>query len=457
MPQPGRELASDAERSALDPSLDAREADLIRLAIALGALDTQGPLTSQEWSLVRWAGNVAVDPVLVERIRQDIEAGRDPLGDALCVIRPAHERRQMGAIYTPSEIVNPMVGWILEQSTCHAVDAGCGSGRFTSAVLRGSQNLTVTAVDLDPMATILTRAAASVLGACRVRVLQGDYTRTRLSLPDCRVAFVGNPPYVRHHLLSQQTKEWAQRSAKKLGLKVSGLAGLHAYFFLATALYGRKGDIGCFVTSSEWLDVNYGAIVRQLLLETLGGQSIHVLEPTAAPFGETATTAAVTCFAVGERPAVLRLQAARTVAELQPLGSGHPVTRERLAETERWTPFIRTPRRVPSGYIELGDLCRVHRGAVTGMNSVWVVRAEHGQLPPSVLFPSVTHAKELFAAGEALNSVLGLKRVVDLPEDLDSLDYVFLPSPLMCYRTPPRSVQCATSPALRYLKMICKL
>ena len=65
------------------------------------------------------------------------------------------------------------------------------------------------------------------------------------------------------------------------------MAGLHTYFFLATAGHGQPGDAGCFVTSAEWLDVNYGSIVRELLLDELGAEAVHVVAPAALPFQGT--------------------------------------------------------------------------------------------------------------------------------------------------------------------------
>jgi hypothetical protein len=59
---------------------------------------------------------------------------------------------------------------------------------------------------------------------------------------------------------------------------------------------------------------------------------------------------------------------------------------------------------------------------VTGSNATWVRRLGDVSLPSSVLFPSVTKARELFAAGECLGSLDGLRVVVDLPWDLDELD-----------------------------------
>ena len=90
-----------------------------------------------------------------------------------------------------------------------------------------------------------------------------------------------------------------------------------------------------------------------------------------------------------------------------------------LAESRRWTPLTRAPRAVPADYVELGEICRVHRGAVTGRNATWVVRPGEADLPEEVLFPCITRAREIFDAGARLSHTDHLRRVVDLPLDLD--------------------------------------
>jgi hypothetical protein len=251
--------------------------------------------------------------------------------------------------------------------------------------------------------------------------VHGDYLRLDLAPENGPTAFVGNPPYVRHHVLSPRDKAWAQVAARATGISISGLAGLHAYFYLATAMLARSGDFGSFVTSSEWLDVNYGAAIRELLLRRLGLTSLSVIEPTSMPFGSTATTAAITCFRVGNAPKSVTIRKVQHTSDLDDLEKGEPIASSRLADAPRWGPILRAKRNVPSGYVELGELCRVHRGSVTGANSVWVTTASDRRIPQQYLFPSVTRARELFAAGERLADLGGLRRVIDLPADLDML------------------------------------
>src|SRR2546421_881351 len=77
--------------------------------------------------------------------------------------------------------------------------------------------------------------------------------------------------------------------------------------------------------------------------------------------------------------------------------------------------------RLPAGQVELGELCRVHRGQVTGANKVWVTTGNPAGLPGRFLFPAVTRASELFRAEGTLATAGRLRSVIDLPADLGEL------------------------------------
>jgi methylase of polypeptide subunit release factors len=360
----------------------------------------------------------------MQALRNQIEAGDDPLGTLFCRLRSPEMRRTMGATYTPRTIITPMVEWArAERGFSRVIDPGAGSGRFLLAAGRRFPRAQLIAVEVDPLAALLARANLAVAGLSRrARVVVSDYRTLRPDPIPGATLYIGNPPYVRHHQISTGWKAWLTLTARAHGLEASQLAGLHVHFFLATAHHADRGDVGVFITSAEWLDVNYGSLVRQLLLERLGGLAIHVLEPTTKAFEDAITTTAITCFEVGARPSKLRLQRVSQITELDTLKGGHKVGRERLAEAPRWTPLTRTAQTLPAGYIQLGELCRVHRGQVTGSNAIWLTKPGAVDLPPQVLFPSVTRARELFEAGPVLCRLDHLRQVIDIPPELDGFD-----------------------------------
>ena len=401
-----------------------------RLAALANSILRAGPLalvSGAEQQVLLDARSETVPESVATAVRERIQRGEDPLGDAFLRLRCPAERRELGAVYTPRPIVDSMVAWLSQvPAVGRIVDPGAGSGRFTLAAGRAISGARLFAVESDPLALLLLRANLTSAGlAERAEVVAGDYRGLRLREAVGQAgptAFIGNPPYVRHHLIERRWKEWLRAEAKRLGLPASGLAGLHAYFFLQTARLAARGDVGTFVTSAEWLDVNYGKLVRALLVRHLDVESIHLVDPAMQPFGNVATTAAITCFRVGVPRRFVAFRKVATTGELGVLDAGGSVSRHRLQSASRWTTLLATPKPVPDGYVELGELCRVHRGAVTGANATWITGQNDARLPAAVLFPAITRARELFDTGSRLESLDGLRRVIDLPESLDELD-----------------------------------
>jgi adenine-specific DNA-methyltransferase len=276
---------------------------------------------------------------------------------------------------------------------------------------------------VDPLAAILARANLAVKGfADRSRIILCDY-RKFAERVEGKTLYIGNPPYVRHHQINAKWKDWLHREASKLGLTASKLAGLHVHFFLSTVRHAKAGDFGAFITAAEWLDVNYGSLIRLLVLNGLGGQGITVIDPKAQPFPNAASTAAITTFEIGSKPSSVYFRRIEDLNELDGLNKGREICRERLATEPRWSHLLYSTEKPPEGYVELGEICRVHRGQVTGNNHVWIA-GEHskGLTAGSVLFRTITKAKEVLDAEGVLDDLSKLRFVIDIPSDLDVLD-----------------------------------
>lgn len=408
------------------------EDELIGVALRLGAAGVPGWSAAERRLASRAAARGLCDGArsraAAREYASQIQAGRDPLGEAFCLLRSRSQRRAAGQTLTPPVVVDAMVAWAAGQfpaaGPARVVDPGTGSARFLIAAGRRWPQALLAGAETDPVAALAGRASLAAAGlAGRARITLTDYRSLRLGTVAGPTLFLGNPPYVRHHQIPGHWKEWLRSTARARGLPASGLAGLHAHFFLATALHAVPGDAGALVTAAEWLDVNYGSLVRGLLLGPLGGQAVHLLDPVVPVFSDAAVTSAIACFRPGSTPAVLRLRLHSCPAGLGGLGGGRAVPAAELRAAARWSPLTRsTPaRRPPAGQVELGELCRVRRGQVTGANPVWITPARPPLIPGRFLFPAVTRARELFAAGPALTSAGALRLVIDLPADLAGL------------------------------------
>jgi adenine-specific DNA-methyltransferase len=364
---------------------------------------------------------------VVAHVRALIEQGEDFLGDVFGSIRPAEERRKRGATYTPKPVVDAMIAWAQEHidAPSHVVDPGAGSGRFLFGAARAFPRAKLVAVEIDPLATLLIRANAAVLGlAKRVEICAVDYREFKRPRTTGRVLFIGNPPYVRHHEIEPKWKAWLSAAANRLGFTASGLAGLHIHFFVRTREIGRPGDIGSFITAAEWMDVNYGSVLRKMLADGLGGAALHVIDPRAKLFSDAMATGAITCFKIGHRPEQFQIRQVDSLEKLAPLSGGRYIQWSAVEAAPRWSALLRKPKRLKKGEFELGELFRVHRGQVTGCNAVWIAADQAMFLPHRFLLPCITRARDLILAGDTpldTASVGQLRQVVDLPQDFEQL------------------------------------
>lgn len=401
----------------------------IRVILGVAAtLLQRDPLTLAESELLKEIEPCA-DSELLAHLAAEVRAGGDPLGLAYCTITSSAARRAQGQTFTPKGVIDSMFSWASRRQSDvqRVVDPGAGSGRYTSAALKEFPRAVIVACEADPLVALILRTNLALSGAdgSRVSVHVGDYRSLVLKPVRGPTLFIGNPPYVRHHDISLHWKSWYAALLKERGLPGSKLAGLHLHFFLKTLELAQPGDIGCFVTAAEWLDASYGVALRHMLTQGLGGELVLVTDPSAQVFGDALVSAAITCFAPGGASKELRITRCSLSGDMPVLKgqTGELVMRELAQQETKWTHFLSggRPANVP-GFIELGELFKVSRGQVTGLNKVWIPGKGAPSLPDRYLRPVVADALDITRAGKrGVDDALLLKKLVCLPGDLDEI------------------------------------
>lgn len=342
--------------------------------------------------------------------------GGDPLGEFFTESVSPGDRRVHGATFTPSWLIDLQLDQIAAKcAPIRIVDAGAGTGRYALRAARRWPRATVIAVERDPVLAEAIRINAQATGV-KIEVLCGDYLSITLPPLDGVTAFVGNPPYVRHHDISPRDKAWYSNEMARLRLPHSQLAGLHVYFYLKSYLLSKPGDIGCFVSAAEWMETNYGQSMRALFC-LMGGESLIRGHPSERIFHDALTTSVIVTWSIGAKDDVNVCDLALRAVKRQFL-----VKREQLLALPKWPGYGHA---VPA-HLEvrpvLGDYFRISRGQVTGCNEVWIATRETERLiPQRYLFPCVTGAMEIIRANGVLRNASRLRRVIDLPVDLGEL------------------------------------
>lgn len=362
----------------------------------------------------KWGGDTA--GALLQDFFPGILIGGDPLGDFFIESVSPKDRRATGATFTPSWLVEFQLDRVAAKcAPLRVVDAGAGTGRYALSAARRWPQAKIIAVEKDPTLAEALRINARAAGLA-VQVVCADYLSFTVPAIAGPTAFVGNPPYVRHHSLSAGQKAWYSAEMERLGLPHSQLAGLHIYFHLKSYLLSRPGDVGCFVTAAEWMETNYGESMRRLFC-LMGGNGLIRVNPTEQIFADALTTSVIVEWSIGLEGDVHISDLENRVGRLR-----FRVSKDRLRTVSKWPGYGRCFSAPLANGSTLGDYFQVSRGQVTGCNEVWIATAETTRLiPDRYLFPCVTHALEIMGSNGVLRNASRLRKVIDLPADLSGL------------------------------------
>jgi hypothetical protein len=117
----------------------------------------------------------------------------------------------------------------------------------------------------------------------------GKALRRKVSLPKLD-AIIGNPPYIRQEEIptgrtthGRSSKDYYRDLVRiESGFRLSGRSDIHCYFWPHAATFLKPDGYLCFLTSSQWLDVEYGFKLQEWILKNFA--IIAIIESINEPW-----------------------------------------------------------------------------------------------------------------------------------------------------------------------------
>ncbi|MBI1900885.1 MAG: N-6 DNA methylase [Planctomycetia bacterium] len=240
------------------------------------------------------------------------------------------ERHRYGQHFTGDDVVDLINGFCIRHAADAVLDPACGSGSFLVRAYYRKRHLDPARPHLDVIGELfgcdialypahlatLNLAAREINDEANYpRIFRRDFFDFSPQRPFCEIpdgaggrkdvplpvldAVVGNPPYVRQEKVEKDNKSRYGQIAGAAwpGLRLSGRSDLHCYFWpAATRLIKPDGYFG-FLTSSSWLDVEYGFALQGWLLANF--RILAIMESAAEPWFEDARVK--TCITIVQR------------------------------------------------------------------------------------------------------------------------------------------------------------
>ncbi len=357
----------------------------------------------------------------------------DVIGDLYLQIFPPAVRKRRGEFYTPPQVSSLMAHWTVQSADDVVLDPAVGSGTFllqSAARLKSfgasPADCAARLVGIDISSTSCLMALANLVaftGGSPPRLIEGDFFSIRhdgISLSPRTLEYVDavvcNPPYSRHHELTSRRKEELARLIEvESGLRLSRLASLYVHFMIHAATFLRKGGRLAFLTPAEFMDVNYGQVLRTYLLDNFRIDAFVLFPREGTLFRDALTTSCVTFATKGApgqdhlvrfvrvlgSPGVDGLQKALEAERSVDIGeiSVRQVPQSALAHLEKWSPlFFVAENPQSSGGHRLREVATVRRGIATGANEFFTVSdqtIERWGLEPEFLLRIIPHARSV--------------------------------------------------------------
>ncbi len=315
-------------------------------------------------------------------------------------------RNERGQFATPAtlaqEIVDTALSWFRESDSIDYLEPGFGTSPFFSSLHRIARNRLARAVGFEIDADYANAAEQLYANTC-LTLHRQDFLLA--NPPDSEAGrfnlIISNPPYVRHHHLSQEQKHRYREVIKaRTSLQLSGLSGLYAYFLLRSRDWMSRDGIGAWLIPSEFMDVNYGRQVKEFLCSQVQLLRIHRFPPAALQFDDALVTSAVIFFRNAPPEATVEFSEGRMLSTPDTI---EKVELSELRSLSKWTtrfsPSYSTPRAIQPETV-LSDWFQIKRGLATGSNSFFVMTPQEAaarSLPREFLQPLLPSPRKLEA------------------------------------------------------------
>ncbi len=241
------------------------------------------------------------------------QVSSDVLGRIFQRLIGPEERHRYGQHFTGDDVVDLINAFSIRASNATVIDPACGSGSFLVRAYYRKKILQPTKPHLELLSELFgcdislypAHLATLNLAAREIneeanypRIARRNFLQFRPDQEFCRLpsgrprqeisiflpkldASVANPPYVRQEKIGKKEKEFTKKvlEAAWPGLRLSGRSDLHCYFWPAAARLLKEGGYFGFLTSSSWLDVEYGFQLQAWVLQNF--ELLAVMESNA--------------------------------------------------------------------------------------------------------------------------------------------------------------------------------
>ena len=313
-------------------------------------------------------------------------------------------RKEFAQFFTPQPIANLMSDWLLGNKSLKTVlEPAFGLGIFSRTLLTKQDKLKIKGFDIDE--TILNEAKTHFKSQNNVSLNLEDYMYN-----DWKNKYDGiicNPPYLKFH--DYDNKQILQEVENNLKFKFNGFTNLYTLFLLKSIFQLKKNGRVAYIIPSEFLNSDYGKLVKEYLLKTKTLRHLFVIDFKENVFDDAMTTASILLLANDKNNSEINISTIDSKSDLQlidtfiksyPKGRGEFTFKlNDLDPNIKWRKYYQLQNSINyKNLVPFSNYAKVVRGIATGANDYFTFnesKAKEFSIPKENLLPCICKAKDV--------------------------------------------------------------
>lgn len=313
-------------------------------------------------------------------------------------------RKKYAQFFTPQPIADLMTDWILGNGNTKTIlEPAFGLGIFSRMLLSKNPNLSIKGFDIDR--TILDESKKHFKNFDNISLHLEDYM-----LNDWGNKYDGiicNPPYFKFH--NYDNKQVLKAVESELKFRFNGFTNLYSLFLLKSIFQLRKGGRAAYIIPSEFLNADYGKLIKYYLLKTKTLRHLFIIDFKENVFDDAMTTASILLLGHDENNSEINISTIESKSDLGLIKNyidNYPNKKgeftfvpQDLNPDIKWRQYYQAQNSTNyKNLVPFSTYAKVVRGIATGANNYFAFKpskAKAHSIPESNLLPCICKAKDV--------------------------------------------------------------
>lgn len=312
-------------------------------------------------------------------------------------------RKNFAQFFTPFAIAELLSKWLLGNKNLQtALEPAFGLGVFSRILLSNKNDLIIKGFEVDE---VIFEQSKKEFGS-KVNLFLEDYMYN--DWDNKYDGIICNPPYFKFH--DYDNKSALKEIEKHLKCKLTGFTNLYTLFLLKSIHQLKSGGRCAYIIPSEFLNSDYGKLVKQHLIKTGTLRHIIVFDFEENVFDDALTTACIVLCANDNNTEKVQFTNIKSVYELNKIDilikdyptisdNSNVYSLSKLNPEIKWKAYYQ-PQNVHKfkNIVPFSYYAKVVRGIATGANDFFtfsLAKAEAFNIDEKYLLPCICHCTDV--------------------------------------------------------------